>query len=255
MVHEGKMEMFRSLRWYLKFVVTLVAKTPLLWQAKRILESDGQEAFDAFCYDITSKWAKERLLDSGATVTVFDQDRVPMDRNVLFVSNHQSDFDIAIFLALINKPKGFIAKVEMEKVPLLRDWMRNIHCVFMDREDLKQSLETILAGIKLLKAGYSMVVFPEGTRSRTSVMGEFKAGSFKLATKSDAPIVPVTIHGSYKIMEGNGYVIKPAEVKVYIHYPIYMEMLSKEEKAELPERVWQIINEPLVQAQKAGKGK
>ena len=111
----------------------------------------------------------------------------------------------------------------------------------MDRKDMKKSLETILAGIKLLKEGKSLVVFPEGTRSRCDEVGEFKQGSFKLATKSNVPIVPVTIDGTYKIMEGNNYIIKPAEVNVYIHEPIFMESLDKEGKAMLPQTVKDII--------------
>ena len=73
---------------------------------------------------------------------------------------------------------------------------------------MKQSAQTIIDGIKQLKAGINMVIFPEGTRSKGAPVGEFKAGSFKLATKSKAPIVPVTIDGTYKVMEGNKNKIK-----------------------------------------------
>lgn len=233
--------MIRSVVWYFKFVFGLAAKIPAMRKAVKILEKEGQRSFDRFVYDTTEKWAMARIKDSGAQIAVHHLERIPKDRNVLFVSNHQSDFDIAIFIALIPKDTGFVAKVELEKIPLLRTWMKYIHCVFMDRKDLKQSLETIINGIKNLKAGYSMVVFPEGTRSKCSEMGEFKAGSFKLATKSKVPIVPVTMDGSYKIMEANHYRIKPAHVNVTVHEPIYIEDLSKEELAGLPERVRQVI--------------
>ncbi len=238
--------MFRSIKWYVKFVLTLIGKTPKLYQAKKILERESQEAFDAYTHHIVSEWAFYRVKDSGANIEVLNQERIPKDENVLFVSNHQSDFDIAVFLALVDKPVGFVAKIEMEKVPLLRDWMRNIHCVFMDRKDLKQSLQTILEGIKILKEGYSLVVFPEGTRSKTGKMGEFKAGSFKLATKSKVTIVPVTINGTCHIMEGSHYKITPADVEVLIHEPIYTRELSREELSALPERVRDIIEAPLL---------
>ena len=88
-----------------------------------------------------------------------------------------------------------------------------------------------------------MVVFPEGTRSKCDEMGEFKAGSFKLATKSKVPIVPVTIDGSYKILEGSKYRICPAKVNVYIHEPIETENLSKQCESKLPEMVEKIIRE------------
>lgn len=233
--------MFKSIIWYTKFVLCLVLKTPQLRKSKKILKQEGQKAHDAFVYPIVSKWAAARIKDSGAKITVHHLERIPSDTNVLFVSNHQSDFDIAIFLGLIQKPTGFVAKVEMEKVPLLRDWMRAIHCVFMDRHNMKQSMQTIIAAINNLKAGYSMVIFPEGTRSKCSKLGEFKAGSFKLATKSKVPLVPVSINGSYQIMEGNHYKIKAASVDVYIHEPIDTAALSKEEIAALPQRVERII--------------
>ena len=88
-----------------------------------------------------------------------------------------------------------------------------------------------------------MVVFPEGTRSKGEQMGEFKAGSFKLATKAKVPIIPVTIDGSYKIMEGNKYRICPAKVNVYVHKPIETALIPKEQESKLPELVQKIIQE------------
>lgn len=237
--------MVRSIYWYVCFVIALILETPNLIRSKRILEREGQAAYDEFVFGVTTRWAEKRLRQSGADIVVHNQERIPADRNVLFVSNHQSDFDIAIFMARIKKNAGFVAKIEMEKVPLLSGWMRAIHCVFMDRRDLKQSLNTIIEGIKILKKGYSVVVFPEGTRSKSSRMGEFKAGSFKLATKSGVPIVPVTIDGTYKIMEGNNYIIRPEHVDIYVHEPIYMEGLSKDEMAAVGDRVREIILEPI----------
>lgn len=237
--------MFHSIIWYAKFVITLILKTPQLKKADKILKNEGQEAFDEFSYKVTNEWALKRIKDSGAHITVYGNEKIPQDRNVLFISNHQSDFDIAIFLGMINKNAGFVAKNEMENIPLLSHWMRNIHCVFMDRKDIKKAAKTIVDGIALLKKGYSMVVFPEGTRSKCDKMGEFKAGSFKLATKSKVTVAPVTIDGSYKIMEGNNYIIKPADVNVYIHDPIFTSDLSKDELSKLPEKVRSIIEEPI----------
>lgn len=237
--------MLRTIIWYLKFVFGLIIQIPNLKKAEKIKLTQGEEAYNDFVYTTVSNWAMKRIKDSGATITVHNQERIPTDKNVLFISNHQSDFDIAIFLAMVKKQKGFVAKIELKKVPILGTWMKNINCVFMDRKDLKQSLETILKGIKLLKEGKSLVVFPEGTRSKSDTMGDFKAGSFKLATKSKVPIIPVTICSSYKIMEGNKYKIKPASVDVYIHEPIYTDELTKDKLSELPETVKTIIQNKL----------
>lgn len=233
--------MFRSIYWYIKFVFSLVLSKGNLKKASRLKETSSEDEFDKFVFEITTKWAENRLKDSGGKITVYNQERIPQDRNVLFVSNHQSNFDILIFMARIKKNTGFVAKTELGKIPFLNQWMENIHCVFMDRNDLKQSMKTILEGISLLKNGKNLVIFPEGTRSREDKMGEFKAGSFKLALKSKVPIVPISLNGSYKLMEGNKNIIKPANVDVYVHEPIYVENLSKEDIAKLHENVRAII--------------
>jgi len=111
----------------------------------------------------------------------------------------------------------------------------------MDRSNLRKSAAAIIEGVKIIKAGHSLVIFPEGTRSKGGPLGEFKAGSFKLATKSNAPIVPITINGSYKLMEANNNRIKAANVELFIHPPIETKNLSKEEQEKLPTVVKEII--------------
>jgi 1-acyl-sn-glycerol-3-phosphate acyltransferase len=177
-------------------------------------------------------------------------ENIPADKTVLFVSNHQSDLDILVFLALAPMPIGFVAKVEMLKVPVLRKWMKYIGCVFLDRDDIRQTAKVILEGIEILKRGHSLVVFPEGTRSRTGEPLPFKPGSLKLATKSKACIVPVTISGSYKIMEGNGYRIKPADIDIVFHPPVYTDDLTAEEAKELPAKVENTILDGLKELNK-----
>ena len=125
--------------------------------------------------------------------------------------------------------------------------MKHMYCVFMDRSSLRKSSEAIIHGIKILKDGHSLVIFPEETRSKGNSLGDFKAGSFKLATKSKKPIVPITISGSYKIMEANSkkWLIKPGTVDFYIHPMVETLNLSKEEQDLLPEKIKAIINSKL----------
>ena len=99
------------------------------------------------------------------------------------------------------------------------------------------SLQTINDGAELLKQGFSLVIFPEGTRSHCAEMGEFKAGSLKLATKAKVPIVPVTISGTYHFFEETGAITWGVHVDVIIHEPIDTANLSRAELAELPEKV------------------
>jgi 1-acyl-sn-glycerol-3-phosphate acyltransferase len=192
-------------------------------------------------HKITHLWAKFILKIAGAKVNVVGLENLPKDQTVLFVSNHESNFDIPLLLSTIDIPKGFIAKKELEKWPLISTWMKDINCIFMDRDNLRKSAESIVEGVNLLKSGYSMVVFPSGTRSRGKSTDKFKGGSFKLATKSKCPIVPLTINGTYKLLEENNNRIKGANIELVIHPTIYVDSLTKDELEKLPETVHSIV--------------
>lgn len=237
--------MFRTIYWYSYFAMSLIFTLPALYKAKLLLKKGKTEEAEKYINRVTAKWAKQQVNNSGATVHVHGLENIPKDQAVVFMSNHQGNFDIALFMSFIDKPKGYVSKIEIDKLPIVRTWMRLIHCVFMDRSSLKGAATAIVEGIQVIKQGHSLVIFPEGTRSKGGPLGEFKAGSFKLATKSKAPIIPVTMDGTYKLMEAQGGKVKPATVHVYIHPPIETAHLTKEEQIELPERVKNIITSKL----------
>lgn len=237
--------MFRSFKWYiLGYVGTLVAFIPKEKEAQKLLaEGKIDEMNNIVC--LGTRTISQKLIKlSDSTVNVHGLENIP-EGPVLFVSNHQSNMDIAIICGFIDKPKGFIAKKELKKLPLINKWITLAGSIYLDRENPRKSMEGILEGIKTLKNGHSLVVFPEGTRSRGDKMGEFKSGSFKLATKSKVPIVPLTIDGTYRVMEANKILIKSSNINFYVHKPIYTDKLSKEEIAKLPETVEHIIRSKL----------
>lgn len=204
----------------------------------------GKKA-DRLISEIVSKWAKNILDKIGVKVDVIGQKNIG-ERNYLFVSNHQGIFDPLVMLAYIDKSMGFIAKKELLKVPVIREGMKKIHCVFMDRENMRESVKAIARGIDNLKNEYSMVVFPEGTISKCHKMLDFKKGSFKLAIKSGVSIIPVAIDGSYRIFEGCKYkIFAPAGVKMVIDKPIDVKLLSAKQKRSLPLMVKSIIEKNL----------
>lgn len=237
--------MLRTINWYAHFACSLIAKIPTMYKVKSYAKNHSEKEVDEYVNKITSKWAMKHVKRSGADVKVYGLENIPKDKPVLFVSNHQGNFDIALFMSYIDKPKGYVAKSEIKKVPLLSTWMEYIHCVFMDRKNMKQSARAIVEGIQTLRSGHSMVIFPEGTRSKGDKMADLKAGSFKLATKAKVPIIPVTINGSYKLMEANNNMIKPAEVEMYIHPMIETINLSKEDEKDLHNKVQTIIESKL----------
>lgn len=237
--------MFRTIIWIIYFILKLLAITPDMMRVKSLDKQGRVEERDKLVFSVAEKWGRDLINASGSTVKVIGEENIPKDQAVLFVSNHQSYLDIPILVGFIDKPKSFIAKKDLDKFPLFRTWMKNLQCILIDRSDVRQSLKAIKEGVKLLKEGYSYVIFPEGTRSKDGTLGEFKQGSLKLATKSGAPIVPVTIKGAKDIMPRGTLAIKPANVEIIISNPIFMDDdIAKDSKA-LNEKVVSLISEKL----------
>lgn len=192
---------------------------------------------------ITKAWAKLMIALTGNTIEVIGKELVPPGP-VLFVMNHQSNFDIPTCMACLPHFAPFVAKIELEKVPILSWWMKKMGCLFMDRDNMRQSLNIILEGIEILKKGQSLVIFPEGTRAKDGVMMDFKPGSLKLATKANVPIVPATINNTYKVFEENNR-IRKAKVTITFHDAIDTTTLSRDEINQLHVTVRDIIKSSL----------
>ena len=101
------------------------------------------------------------LWEAGTKVTIIGEENVPKDTPVLYIGNHRSYFDIVLSYSRCPIRTGYIAKKEMERYPLLSNWMRYLHCLFLDRKDIKQGLKTILTAIEKIKSGISICIFPE----------------------------------------------------------------------------------------------
>lgn len=217
----------RTIYWFISFWIDTIFVSFSIPRANRLEKQNRLEERRGFAHRAARKWAARVLHRTGSNIQITGLDHIPQDQPVLFVSNHQGNFDIPILLAHLPKPLGFVAKVELKKLPLVNRWMELLDCVFIDRNDMRQSLRTITKAMDLLKSGHSMVIFPEGTRSKGDEIGAFKPGSLKMAARAGVSIVPITIKGSYKIMEANGNRIKPANVQVIIAKPIDTTGLDK----------------------------
>lgn len=182
---------------------------------------------------------------AGADITVDGQENIP-EGAVLYVGNHRSLLDILTTYIQIPGGVGYVAKIELNKFPVFNQWMRGINCLFLDRDNIREGLKTILKGVEELKKGYSMFIFPEGTRSHTDEMLPFKEGSTKMAEKAKVPIIPVAITGTADLFENNnGLCVKPARVHISFGEPIIISDLSKEDKKFLGAYTQGIIKEML----------
>lgn len=182
---------------------------------------------------------------TAAKVTVIGLENVPKDEPVLFVGNHQSFFDILITYTRCPGITGYVAKKEMEKIPLLSTWMKYLHCLFLDRVDIKEGLKTILIGIEKIKSGISICIFPEGTRNKGDYrqVQPFKEGSLKIAEKTGCAIIPMAICNTSEIFENHFPKIKPCHVILEYGKPIYPKELSKEDKKFLGSYTHDIIQD------------
>ena len=185
---------------------------------------------------------------TGVEVTVIGEENVPKDQPVLYIGNHRSFFDILLTYTRCPRLTGYVAKAEMEKIPLLSNWMRYLHCLFLDRKDIKKGLKTILEGIEKIKSGISICIFPEGTRNRADSdleLMEFHEGSFKLATKTNCPIVPIALNNTCSIFEKQFPKIKKTHVVIEYCKPIIPSELSKEDKKFIGKYTRNVILETL----------
>lgn len=168
---------------------------------------------------------------SGVTTTIIGEENVPRDTAVLYVANHRSYFDILLTYIRVPRPTGYVAKKEMLRYPLLVNWMKNLHCLFLDRTDLKAGMKTILTAIDKMKSGISICIFPEGTRNKVSdTFLPFHEGSFKIAEKSGCPIVPICINNSAGIFEDHIPKIKKAHVVIEYCEPVVIKNLPREQR-------------------------
>ena len=178
---------------------------------------------------------------AGARITVIGQEKIPTDQPVLYVANHRSAFDILLGYTNVPGLCGFIAKKELNKVPILNLWMRKLYCLFLDRDNIRAGLDTILKAIDQVKHGVSIFICPEGTRSHTDELLPFKEGGMKIAEKTGCPIIPVALYGTDDLFEKHFPCVRPADVTIWFGDPIYTAQLERAEKKHLGERCRGII--------------
>ena len=243
--------MFRFICIVIFLITFLIVTIPVL-AAEWIIGKFNPKARDISSMYIV-RWGFRSILKiTGVQVTVIGEENIP-DEPALFIGNHRSYFDILLTYSRCKKPMGYIAKKEMRRYLTLTLWMRRIYCLFLDRDDPKEGLKTILTAIEYIKEGISICVFPEGTRNEGEELSmmPFKDGAFKIATKTGCPIIPIAIHNSAEIFEAHSPKIRPCKVVVEYGDPIYPEQLSKEEKKRLGSYTQNIILEMLKKNQTA----
>lgn len=193
----------------------------------------NQKAKDISSLRMVQGAFKAILWTTGVKVSVIGEENIPKDEAVLYIGNHRSFFDILLTYSRCRRVTGYVAKKEMEKLPLLSIWMKYLHCLFLDRKNLKEGLKTILTAIDLVKKGISIFIFPEGTRNKNESELEllpFHEGSFKIAQKSGCPVVPVVMSNTAEIFENHFPRFTPCHVIIEYLPAFRIKELEKEDQ-------------------------
>lgn len=229
-------------------IVTMVLKNlpivPGAWQklcryAKHPEKYSKEEMYRHIQYIL-----KRAVRGGNIDLQVSGTENIPKEGGFMLYANHQGMFDVLAVAATCDTPVGAVLKKELYDIPFLHQVAICTKSFPMDREDVRQSLTVIQSVIREVKAGRNYLIFPEGTRSRNgNQMGQFHSGSFRCATKSKCPIVPVALVDSFKVLDQKGS--KPVAVQIHYLKPIcweeYKDLKTTELAALVKERIAQAI--------------
>jgi len=205
------MKYIRSILVYLWIAAVLVVGLPYRWYCNNLKKTNEEKAYIKL-HKVAQLLAKGILFFGGIKLRVHGQENVPKEGNVLFVGNHQSMIDIVTALAVVEQPLGFVAKDSLAKFWILRTWIAAVGSVFIARGESRKALQAVIESAKIVKSGHRMMVYPEGTRTRSGELNEFKPGSLKIAVRGDAAIVPVAVDGNFKALPASTIWVQKATV-------------------------------------------
>jgi len=186
-------------------------------------------------------WATMLLKITNVQVSVLGTEYISTERPQIFMSNHQSDFDIFIVLAYLPVQFRWLAKKELFRIPVFGKAMKNAGYIEIDRQNHERAMQNLAEASRKIREGKSVMSFPEGTRSVDGTIKAFKKGMFHLALKAGVPIVPITIIGTSEIMPKRSLKINPGRITMIIDRPIDVTAYSEDSRSELTERVRSVI--------------
>ena len=204
------MSILRTIAMFIYLFGYMILHYGILRRAERAAAAGDTATVEQIVNQHIPRWSRGILKVTGVSLSVEGLENIPKDRPCVFVANHRSYYDIPLLLAGLEKPHGILAKEELEKIPLLNRWMK---------------------------------LLGEGTRYKGEEggAGEFKAGAFRIAVKTSAPVVPVAVTGARALFEANGNRCRPGSVRIKIMSPIQTAGMSKAEQKQLPDAVRQSI--------------
>lgn len=195
-------------------------------------------------------WSRVNAYFTPMFVKTFGKNNIKKNTSYIVVSNHQSYYDIFLIYGWLGIDIKWIMKKELKKIPGLGFGSEKVGHIFLDRSNSKKALESINEAKRKLINGTSLVIFPEGTRSKNGDLGKFKRGAFKLALDLELPILPITVIGTNKILPTDSFNLLPGKAKLIVHEPVDVKYYSENNMNELMETIKTTIEKPLIEKEK-----
>ena len=233
---------------YIRFIITAVTlvfffivgiPAGIIFQIIGLIDKDKKDAMSAAFV----RWGLSMVgVTAGGKVKIIDREKLRTGEATMFVANHSSIFDLVYCLAVLPDVTAVVAKKELAKIPFLHYWMTQIHCIFLDRSNIESGVQMVKDAAELLKSGKNVLIFPEGTRTKTEgELLEFHGGSFKIAIRTNAPIVPISIIGTGDVFETHFPEIHASNITLVVGDAIPTKGMPIPERKKLPENCRQII--------------
>ncbi len=227
---------FFTLKWFANFFTSLGKFNPQLKKAQEMKKTMSWQEYKPFVDEQVRSWLNSMVEMAGVEFVVKGQEKIPLNEPVIYTPNHAGAFDIPAVILSTPVVPMFMAKKELLKLPVINKWMDVVDCVFVDRNNKNAARSSLQDAIDKVKTGRSLVIFPEGTRSKDGELGEFRGGAMKVAMETGAMVVPVLIEGSRERLEATSNVTAG---KVYVTFldPIETKCLTKEDFLRMPAEI------------------
>jgi 1-acyl-sn-glycerol-3-phosphate acyltransferase len=196
-------------------------------------------------HHVARLWGRSILWVSGLRVQVVGLEHINASRSAIYMSNHQSNFDIPVFFGALPIQFRWLAKAELFKIPIFGQGMRGAGYISVDRHDTKSAIRSLARAAQSVREGTSVLIFPEGTRSHDGILLPFKSGGFVLAVDAGVPIVPMAVHGTFDVMPKGGKIIRRQPVRLVVGLPIDASAYTRKTKNELMDRIRAAIQEAM----------
>ena len=224
------------------YILLWVVLTTFFWGLIAIITSFFTRTGDPV-HIVARIWARSILFVSRTKVTVNGLANIDPTQSYVYMSNHQSNFDIPVLLAYLPVQFRWLAKAELFKIPIFGRAMRGAGYVKIDRFNQEAAFESLNEAAEKMKNGVSVMIFPEGTRSRDGKIKSFKKGGFVMAVDAGVPIVPVVLKGTWTLMDKSSLKINTGEVSLNLKAPIATTDYTRENKDDLVKSVRAVIRE------------